>query len=597
MLSIMGLILEKFLYLGSKGTEIIYFSKYLNVDSFKLDLAFIIDEISLGFSFFILLLAVVFYVFSLINWKYFKKEFSNYNYIIFFSSIIISLLSVFSENLFIIWVLWPFIGIFNFSNASPNIVIDEKMNFKSYFNMEGFFFSLFSIAILIFLICFNGSLSFLNFNKVNLEFILKNKYILSFSIMVIISPFFYRIFLSPFNFWNSGSKKLEKFRFGFLNDILTSIVFLSLLIRLNPIFIFLPYLHLFLQVFGLFTVIVTSVFLIIEKKGPKTLLLLNSFFWGWAIFSMGLGFIGSSLYFLLGYLLLKNLLLMIDWEINYLENKENILKKQFLKGLFILTVLLIAGFPGGSTFFFKPDLFWKIFSINVEPFKGYFIFNLFWSLFIVSIFGFMINSFDKKDKIISLLLEFPKNTLKLKIRNYIFYFVLCCVIFLYFYKGLLLKSKLDILTKFSATFLSEQLIHGQDLSEGTKFYFYASFLAIFLLVSWAGYYIYSKPNKNMIDGYFKLIYIRKRIISFFGLNSIISKLLRPAILTISSIIKYSYKTIFLKFILKTPFKVSYQIGTYFNIKKSESLIDSLILAFLGIIIFLYFIFSKINNLH
>ena len=597
MLSIIGLILDKFLNLGTKGTEIIYFSKYLNVDSFKLDLAFIIDEISLGFSFFILFLAVVFYVFSLINWKYFKKEFSNYNYIIFYSSVIISLLSVFSENLFIIWILWPFIGIFNFSNANPNIVIDKKMNFKSYFNMEGFFFSFFSVSILIFLICFKGSLSFLNFNKVNLEFIIKNKNILSFSTMMIICPFFYRIFLSPFNHWNSGSKKLEKFRFGFINDILTSIVFLSLLLRLNPIFIFLPYLHLFLQIFGLFTVVVTSVFLIIEKKGPKTLLLLNSFFWGWAIFSMGLGFIGSSLYFLLGYLLLKNLLLMIDWEITYLKNKENNLKLGFLKGLFILTILLIAGFPGGSTFFFNPDLFWKISSSNVGPFKGYFIFNLFWSLFIISIFGFIINSFDKKDKIASLVLDFPKNTLKLKIRNYIFYFILYGIVGLYFYKGLLLKSKFDMLTKFSVTFLSEQFIHRQDFIEGTKFYFYASFLAIFLLVSWAGYYIYSNPNKKMIDSYFKLIYIRKRIISFFGLNSIISKILRPAVLTVSSVIKYSYKTIFLKLILKTPFKVSYQIGTYFNIKKSESLIDSLILAFLGIIIFLYFIFSKINNLH
>jgi hypothetical protein len=344
-------------------------------------------------------------------------------------------------------------------------------------------------------------------------------------------------------------------------------------------------------------VIVTSIFLLLEKKGPKTLLLLNSFFWGWAIFSIGMGFIGSSLHFILGFLLLKNLLLIIDWEINYLKGKDNILKQRFLKGLFILTILFIAGFPGGSTFLFKPDLFWKIFSSNMEYFNIYLIFNLFWSLFTISILGFMINSFNKKEKIIALVLEFPKNILKLKIRNYIFYFVLYGGLIVFFYKGLLLKPKFDLLTKFSINFLNEQILHKKDFIEGSKFYFYASFLVIFLLVGWAAYYIYSNPSKKMIDSYFKSIYIRKKISSFFVLDRIIFKIIRPIILTISGLIKYSYKVIFLKVILKTPFKISYQVGTYFDIKKSESLIDSLILAFLGMIIFLYFIFSNINALH
>ena len=87
---------------------------------------------------------------------------------------------------------------------------------------------------------------------------------------------------------------------------------------------------------------------------------------------------------------------------------------------------------------------------------------------------------------------------------------------------------------------------------------------------------------------------RSRLFSFFLIGVPLRRFFNFLLGILNSLFNKLYNLVLLRVIFYLPFKLAFQAGHFFNLKKGNGLVDSLIFVFLGSTIFLFYVFSKLK---
>ena len=82
--------------------------------------------------------------------------------------------------------------------------------------------------------------------------------------------------------------------------------------------------------------------------------------------------------------------------------------------------------------------------------------------------------------------------------------------------------------------------------------------------------------------------------SFFLISVSLRRFFNFLLVILNSLFNKLYNLVLLRVVFYLPFKLAFQAGHFFNLKKGNGLVDSFIFVFLGSTIFLFYVFSKLK---
>ena len=586
----LGYLGKKVFSMGDNKFEIIKVWNYFNYSGHELNVAYIVDDISFIINIFIIFLNLIFYIFCIIKWSYLKDYIKGVHFVIFYLGTIFSHLAATSESIFQVLFLWPLTSlILLFYTKKKETLRDEKI-LDSFYLIEGISFFSLIISCMIIFDCFNGSLSFLSFKNLNLAFIKKNELNLSLGIIGLILPNIFRIFFGQQNNINSIEKPSDWFKFGFLFDIVSSSILLYSIARVFPVLIYLPNVLSFFKTVGYFIIFYSIVLLFLDHAYQRKFLWFTNFFWGVAFLFLGFAKIGCTISLVISFLIIKNILLLMNSESSF-NKKRNENEKEFLLGISSLMVFSLCFLPGSPFFITISELPNSFIVSEGDNLIAYILFPvLLSSLFLPSL-----KLTTRKDQggpiliFLKSIISIPRNLIKLSIKDYFPYIFMVIIFFFY------IAANYDFTKVFIAYELKGiNLIGDKLLTQNRNVYFIVCFYLLSLTFLFLKLYLDKKgillTKKNKIFPF----EARKRLFSFFLISVFLRRVFNLLLGALNAIFLKLYNLVILKVFFFLPFKLAFQAGHFFNLKKGNGLVDSFVFAFLGSTIFLFYVFSKIK---
>jgi len=581
---------KKFFPLGENKFEVLKIWKYFNHASFELNISYIFDDVSLQVNFLIIFINFIFYIFCILKWNFLKEYISGLNFVIYYFGSVFSNLIVLSESFFQLLFLWPLTSLILLFYTKKKETLNNEKVLDSFYILEGISFFSLIISCVIFFECFNGSLSLLNFKNLNLTFIENNSYHLSIGVICFILPSILRIFFGQQKNINIIERPSDWLKFGFLFDILSSSILLCVIGRVFPVLIYLPIVLKFFHVLGYSILIYSTVTLFLDNAKQRTFLWLTNFFLGASFLFLGFGQVANSFSLVLSFLIIKNILIIINCEKSFVKSRS-VNENEFLLGISSLMVFSLFFLPGSPLFLIVSEL-----PKNYIVFEGTSILTnivIPSMLSVLLIPSLLLTTGDNKDSIVIFLksiLNIPKNIIKLSFKEYFLYILIAVMFFLY------MTIRFDNEKVFNSIQLNNLFFMGDGLllTKKASIYSISSFYAIAVIIFSLKFYLIKKEilflNKFKIIG----IETRKRFLSFLlhgvSLRRVFNLILRTLNFTFSNF----YNVILLKIVFKLPFKLAFQTGYFFNLRKGNGLVDSLVFAFLGSTVFLFYVFSQLK---
>ena len=581
---------KKFFSLGDNKYEIIKVWNYFSFSGHELNISYILDDISFIINLLIIFLNLIFYIFCILKWNYLKDHIKGVHFVIFYLGTIFSHLAATSESFFQILFLWPITSlILLFFTKRKETLRDEKV-LDSFYIIEGIsFFSLIISCIIIF-DCFNGSLSFSSFKNLNFTFIKNNQLNLSLGIIGLILPNIFRVFFGQQNNISIIDKPSDWFKFGFLFDIISSSVLLYSMARIFPVLNYLPIVLKFFTAIGCFVIVYSVIVLFLDHSYQRKFLWFTNFIWGNAFLFLGFAKIGSAISLVISFLIIKNILLLINCESSFIK-KRNENEKEFLLGISSLMVFSLCFLPGSSFFIIISELPNSFLISEGENVIAYFLFPVLLSILFLPSLKLTTKEDPKGGVLIFLksIMNIPKNIIKLSLKDYFLYLLMIVIFFLY------MATNFDFTRLFISTELNSINFVGDDLVTTSKnIYFVASFYILSLLILFLKFYLDKKGITFIKKNKIFPVETRKRLFSLLLMSDFLRRIFNGTLRTLNSFFLKLYNLILLKIVFHLPFKLAFQAGHFFNLKKGNGLVDSFVFAFLGSTIFLFYIFSKIK---
>ena len=581
---------KKVFSMGDNKLEIIKVWNYFNYSGYELNIAYIVDDISFIINLFIIFLNLIFYIFCIIKWSYLKDNIKGVHFVIFYLGTIFSHLAATSESIFQVLFLWPLTSlILLFYTKKKETLRDEKI-LDSFYLIEGISFFSLIISCMIIFDCFSGSLSYLSFKNLNLAFIKNNEPNLSLGIIGLILPNIFRIFFGQQNNINSIEKPSDWFKFGFLFDIISSSILLYSIARVFPVLVYLPNVLSFFKTVGYFIITYSLVLLFLDHAYQRKFLWFTNFFWGVAFLFLGFAKIGCTISLVISFLIIKNILLLMNSESSF-NKKRNENEKEFLLGISSLIVFSLCFLPGSPFFITISELPNSFIISEGDNLIAYILLPVLLStLFLPSL-----KLTTRKDQggpiliFLKSIINIPRNFIKLSIKDYFPYIFM--VIIFFFYTA--------VSYDFTKVFIENDLksiglIGDNLLNQNKNVYFIVCFYSLSLTFLFLKLYLDKKGISLTKKTKIFPFETRKRLFSFFLISVFLRRFFNWVLGALNTIFLKLYNLVILKVFFFLPFKLAFQAGHFFNLKKGNGLVDSFVFAFLGSTIFLFYVFSKIK---
>ena len=576
--------------MGDNKLEIIKVWNYFNYSGYELNIAYIVDDISFIINLFIIFLNLIFYIFCIIKWSYLKDNIKGVHFVIFYLGTIFSHLAATSESIFQVLFLWPLTSlILLFYTKKKETLRDEKI-LDSFYLIEGISFFSLIISCMIIFDCFSGSLSYLSFKNLNLAFIKNNEPNLSLGIIGLILPNIFRIFFGQQNNINSIEKPSDWFKFGFLFDIISSSILLYSIARVFPVLVYLPNVLSFFKTVGYFIITYSLVLLFLDHAYQRKFLWFTNFFWGVAFLFLGFAKIGCTISLVISFLIIKNILLLMNSESSF-NKKRNENEKEFLLGISSLIVFSLCFLPGSPFFITISELPNSFIISEGDNLIAYILLPVLLStLFLPSL-----KLTTRKDQggpiliFLKSIINIPRNLIKLSIKDYFPYIFM--VIIFFFYTA--------VSYDFTKVFIENDLksiglIGDNLLNQNKNVYFIVCFYSLSLTFLFLKLYLDKKGISLTKKTKIFPFETRKRLFSFFLISVFLRRFFNWVLGALNTIFLKLYNLVILRVFFFLPFKLAFQAGHFFNLKKGNGLVDSFVFAFLGSTIFLFYVFSKIK---
>ncbi len=581
---------KKFFSIGEDKFEIIKAWDYFNYSGHQLNVSYILDDITFIVNFLIIFLNFIFYIFCILKWNYLKDDLKGVHFVIFYLGTIFCHLTATSESFFQLLFLWPITSLILLFYTKKKSTLRSEKTLDSFYIIEGVSFFFLVISCIVIFDCFNGSLSYLSLKNLNLTFIKNNEINLSLGIIGLVLPNIFRVFFGQQNNFDAIEKPSDWFKFGFLFDIISSSILLYIISRAFPVLNYLPIVLNFFTTIGYFILVYSLIILFLDHTHQRKLLWFTNFFWGGAFLFLGFGKIGSAIPLIINFLIIKNILILMNCE-NSFNKKINENENEFFLGASSLMVFSLCFLPGGPFFMIINELPNNLLISDGENIITYILLPALLSILFLPALKLTTRS-DNEGKILFFLksiINIPKNLIKLKFKGYLFYLLIIVIFYVYMatnidFKKVFNYSKID-----SINFVGNEIINSNK-----NIYFIISFYILSLITIFLKFYLDKKEILQSRKIKILPLETRKRLFDFLLINVSLRQSFNLLLKALNMLFVKFYSLILLRVIFYLPFKVAYQAGHFFNLKKGNGLVDSFVFAFLGSTVFLFYVFSKIK---
>ena len=141
---------------------------------------------------------------------------------------------------------------------------------------------------------------------------------------------------------------------------------------------------------------------------------------------------------------------------------------------------------------------------------------------------------------------------------------------------------------------SINFVGNEIINSNKNIYFIISFYILSLITIFLKFYLDKKEILQSRKIKILPLETRKRLFDFLLINVSLRQSFNLLLTALNMLFVKFYSLILLRVIFYLPFKVAYQAGHFFNLKKGNGLVDSFVFVFLGSTVFLFYVFSKVK---